>query len=98
MISKDKNRELELTADELIEITQKTNREYENITGEKVKNNTITKVVALLILVLMVLLLRTLIKTKEAVESVQIQSGVIEAEVSDDGRITSKQTIIIEEQ
>lgn len=97
-MSEDKNRELELTADELIEITQKTNREYENITGEKVKNNTITKVVALLILVLMVLLLRTLIKTKEAVESVQIQSGVIEAEVSDDGRITSKQTIIIEEQ
>lgn len=79
---------------EIEEIIAKSQAEYAEINGEKTDSSGfIWKMLAIGILVLVVLIARTIIKTKDVTVQRSNSSQTIEAQISNDGKVTSYQVI-----
>lgn len=87
--------EMQVNEEEIQKIIEESNKEYEEIQCKSKDKTKVSKILAVAILIMLVLLLRTIIKTNELTSSVQIKSEKISAEMDETGKITSKQHIQI---
>jgi len=86
---------LELTEGEIDRIKKQTEEEYNNIEINTTKNNIVVKILVLGILILIALLVRTIADTKNTVSNAKMDTKIIEVEIDDSGKITSKQNLNI---
>ena len=93
---KDTSDELNLSADELKEILDKSNKEYEEIlTEKKGKTGIIVKLLALGILVLLIITLRVIVKTNNDVSTRANDAKEFTVTVNEEGDIvTSSQNMM----
>ena len=93
----DKENKPDFSPEELAEIKKLSESEYKDIVGDdKItvnRKNITTKLLAVAILILLVLLVKTLRQTNEFMNNIKNENKQVQVEVDKTGRITSTQYI-----